>query len=244
MQFYIIMALILQIETATEVCSVALADEKGVMDVRENKEGKSHAALLTQFMDEILKANQISSQQLNAVAVSSGPGSYTGLRIGVSAAKGLCYGAKIPLIAVSTLQSMALGFLQRVAEKSMQNDQQTWYCPMIDARRLEVYTAFFDSNASPESEISAQIIDENSFQEILSERKVIFFGNGSAKCKDIIRHPNAVFHDGFTPSATDMTKLANDLYTKNQFENVAYFEPFYLKDFIATIPKNKVLKNP
>jgi tRNA threonylcarbamoyladenosine biosynthesis protein TsaB len=235
------MALILYIETATEVCSVALANEKGVVDFRENTEGRSHASLLTLFIEDILKAHNIPARQLDAVAVSSGPGSYTGLRIGVSAAKGICYGANVPLIAIPTLLSMACGFMARPS-LFPEPGENAWYCPMIDARRLEVYTAFFDQRGVMQSEVSAQVIDENSFAGILSSRKVVFFGNGSDKCKEIITHPNAEFCPGFVPSAKNMVTTAEQRFREKKFEDVAYFEPYYLKDFIATVPKNKVLK--
>jgi tRNA threonylcarbamoyladenosine biosynthesis protein TsaB len=235
------MALILNIETATEVCSVALATENGLVDYVENTEGRSHAALLTQFIEKILAKNNIIPSQLSAVAISSGPGSYTGLRIGVSAAKGLCFGADKPLISISTLQCMVYGLVEHLIMEQAEIEN-TWFCPMIDARRLEVYTAFFDSKGSPQSDISAVIIDENSFNQILSQRKVFFFGNGSEKCAEIINHPNAVFYKGIYPSAKNMIKLSEQKYQNKNFEDVAYFEPYYLKDFVATTPKNKVLK--
>ena len=236
------MALILNIETATEVCSVALADEKGLKDHLVNTEGRSHAALLTTFVDTILKKNNILPDQLDAIAVSSGPGSYTGLRIGVSAAKGLCYGTGKPLLSIPTLQCMAYGFIGHIPEVQKHSYKDVWLCPMIDARRLEVYTAFFDMNGVFQSEISAAIIDEKSFNQVLTERKVIFFGNGSDKCKTIIQHSNAIFHEGFLPSAMDMAALSQQHYLEKKFMDVAYFEPFYLKDFVDTVPKNKVLK--
>jgi len=236
------MALILNIETATEVCSVALATDGKLIDYLENTEGKSHAALLTVFIEELLKKNKVSPKQLDAIAVSSGPGSYTGLRIGVSVTKGLCYGTSKPLIAVSTLQSMAIGFIHQLAAEQKSEFSNTWFCPMIDARRLEVYTALFDGKGEFQSEISAKIIDEASFGAIIREKKVVFFGNGSDKCKDIIKHPNAIFQSGFCASAKDMIGLSVQEFRRKNFKDVAYFEPYYLKDFVATIPRNKVLK--
>jgi tRNA threonylcarbamoyladenosine biosynthesis protein TsaB len=233
------MALILNIETATDVCSVSLANENGLIDYLENTEGRSHATLLTVFIDDLLHKNQIEAAQLDAVAVSMGPGSYTGLRIGVSAAKGLCYGAEKPLIAVSTLQLMVKGFVNKHKDQSGFAD--TWFCPMIDARRLEVYTAFFDCNAQIQNNISAEIIDENSFSDILAQRRVMFFGNGSDKCAAHIKHSNAIFCGNFHPSAADMAILSEQLYQEGSFVDIAYFEPFYLKDFVATVAKNKVL---
>ena len=236
------MALILNIETATEVCSVALADEKGLIDYRENTEGKSHAALLTTFVEALLQHNNILPNQLDAVAVSSGPGSYTGLRIGVSATKGICYGVNKPLLSLSTLQCMAHGFIKQLSVEQTIAYENAWFCPMIDARRLEVYTAFFDIRGNSQTEISAEIIDETSFIQVLDQRKIIFFGNGSDKCKDILLHSNAFFYPGFLTSAKDMIELSQKEYLKKNFMDVAYFEPYYLKDFVATIPKNKVLK--
>lgn len=235
------MAIILLIETATEVCSVALANEHGIIGERTNVDGKSHAALLTVYIEELLRINGMHASQLGAVAVSEGPGSYTGLRIGVSAAKGICYGANIPLIAVPTLQAMACGFVNQNQE--ILKDAGTWLCPMIDARRLEVYTAMYSTSAEKLTEINASIIDESSFADILNVRKVIFFGNGSDKCQAVITHPNALFVNGYLPSAKDMHTLAMDALVQKKFKDVAYFEPYYLKDFIATVAKNKVLGN-
>jgi tRNA threonylcarbamoyladenosine biosynthesis protein TsaB len=194
--------------------------------------------MLTVLIENLLNKNKIALHQLDAVAVSMGPGSYTGLRIGVSVSKGICYGANKPLIAVPTLQSMTCGFIQKSGVK----ERGGWYCPMIDARRLEVFTAFFDDKARFQSNISAEIIDENSFADILSEREVYFFGNGSDKCADLLKHFNARFFSGFQASAKDMITLSEHLFQQKEFKDVAYFEPYYLKDFVATIPKNKVLK--
>jgi tRNA threonylcarbamoyladenosine biosynthesis protein TsaB len=232
------MGLILNIETATEVCSVAIADENGLIDFQENTEGKSHAAMLTVLIENLLNKNKKSLHQLDAVAVSMGPGSYTGLRIGVSVSKGICYGINKPLIAVPTLQSMTCGFIQKTGVK----DGGGWYCPMIDARRLEVFTAFLDDKLRFQREISAEIIDENSFADILSDREVYFFGNGSGKCASLLTQSNARFYSGFLASAKDMVILSENLFQQREFKDVAYFEPYYLKDFVATIPKNKVLK--
>ena len=236
------MALILNIETATDICSVALANEHGLVEHMENSEGKSHAAVLTVLINHLLKNNNFTIQQLDAVAVSMGPGSYTGLRIGTSVAKGICYGANKPLIAVPTLQSMAFGFVQQQELRNQSEYRNSWYCPMIDARRLEVYAAFFDIWIKFQTDISAEIINENSFFNILSARKVFFFGNGSDKCKSTIRHSNALFYSGFNASAKNMIGLSENLFQQNDFKDVAYFEPFYLKNIVATIPKNKVLK--
>lgn len=231
------MALILNIETATEVCSVCFAKNNEVIALRERFEGKTHAKLLTVFIDELLKENDLKISDFDAIAVSMGPGSYTGLRIGVSTAKGLAYAAGLPLIAVSTLQSLALGVaLQKKAEFS----EGTWICPMIDARRMEVYTAFFDMGNNEKSKISADIIDENSYLEVLNKRQVVFCGNGSAKCKENIAHKNALFIDDIVCSASYMAPLSAQAFADNNFVDVAYFEPFYLKDFVATIPRKNI----
>jgi len=220
--------LILHIETSTELCSVALSHGLRCLTVKENFEGRNHATLLTPYIEQLLSANDVSANQLDAVAVSSGPGSYTGLRIGLSTAKGLCYGGNIPLIAVSTLQAMSMGF-------ALQHDvpASTLLCPMIDARRMEVYTALYDKDGRQLEKISAEIITEQSFASWLDEHPIYFFGNGADKCRLTITHPNAHFPENFTHSARFMISPALQSYTRKQFEDVAYFEPFYLKDFIA-----------
>ena len=183
---------------------------------------------------EALQAANLKAEQLNAVCVSKGPGSYTGLRIGVSAAKGLCYGLEIPLLSVSSLESMA--YWARLNFKAqLQNVKHL--CPMIDARRMEVYTALFNSNLEVQKPVSADIIDETSFKVELEEGKVAFFGDGAAKCKTHIQNTNAIFLDAFTPSAQGMAALAEAKFKAGKFEDVAYFEPYYLKDFVAGIPK-------
>lgn len=233
------MPLILNIETATETCSVALSNKNIILDFRENSEGKSHASLLTVFIEDIMKTNNITAKDLDAVAVSMGPGSYTGLRIGVSVAKGICYGSSRPLIAVPTLQSMVVGLLTRYLN-SADVIADSWLCPMIDARRLEVYTSFYNSNFEEKSTTKAEIINDTSFQQYLNERKIIFFGNGSTKCAEIIKHSNASFYNDFKPSACDMMAISEKLFYYQSFQNVAYFEPYYLKDFVSTTPKNKI----
>mgnify|MGYP002411438590 CR=1 FL=1 len=179
-------------------------------------------------LDE-LKANNLTP---DAVAVSGGPGSYTGLRIGVSTAKGLCYGYDIPLIALDTLQVMTESVL-----KAKETETDALLCPMIDARRMEVYTALFNSKSETVKEVSAEVIDEQFFQGVLANNTVYFFGNGSDKCKSVITHPNALFISGIEPLAENMIRLAEDKFERNQFVDVAYFEPFYLKEFQATTPK-------
>ncbi|MDE6877522.1 MAG: tRNA (adenosine(37)-N6)-threonylcarbamoyltransferase complex dimerization subunit type 1 TsaB [Odoribacter sp.] len=229
------MALILNIDTSTSVCSVALAQNGQPLALKENKEGLNHSLLLGTFINDILKENGTEVSALDAIAVSMGPGSYTGLRIGVSMAKGLCYGASKPLIAVNTLQALAQSVSSRIQEEAL-------YCPMIDARRMEVYTALFDKDNRTIQETKAEIIDPASFSEILALQPVYFFGNGSDKVKTVLTSPQARFLANIETSATNMVQLAEQKYETRNFEDVAYFEPFYLKDFIATTPKKNILK--
>ncbi len=234
------MGLILNIETATRVCSVALAKDGKVIDIKESTEEKSHAAMLAVFINQLMNAHNFTVDQLDAIAVSKGPGSYTGLRIGVSTAKGLCYGADIHLLSVSTLLVMAKGALELSLWKERFPDKPVLLCPMIDARRMEVYTALFDMDLNPLQPVEAKIIDQHSFEDFLQKNKIIFFGSGSDKCREKIVHENAVFYDKPEPSASYMAELAETVFREKRFEDVAYFEPYYLKDFIATVPK----KNP
>lgn len=230
------MPCILNIETATEACSVVVSNGSKVIFEKEEKNGPSHASLLGVFVDEAMKEIRSRNIRLDAVAVSCGPGSYTGLRIGVSEAKGLCYGLKTPLIAIETLKIMAHGVItfNQISEKTL-------ICPMIDARRMEVYDAIYDKHLNIVRDTSADIIDENSFLDLLSENKLILLGNGANKCKDIIKHENAIFADNIYPKASDMIWLAEKAYSEDNFVDSAYFEPFYLKEFIATKAKNKVI---
>ena len=222
------MALILNIDTSTDVCSVAIARDGNVIALKENDEGFNHSTLLGVYVDDLLKENNLTANDLDAVAVSMG------LRIGVSLAKGICFGAGKPLIAVSTLAALANAVAQR-------EDEEAFYCPMIDARRMEVYTAIYDREGNVVRDIHAEVIEENSFADLLSTRKVLFFGNGSDKVKEVLKHPNAVFINGVSTSAANMIGLAERYFEAGKFEDVAYFEPFYLKDFVATVPKRKVL---
>ena len=219
------MTLFLLIETSTKSCSVSLSSENKIIACKEEvNEQYSHAEKLTVFITELFKTQDFTIKDLDAVAVSKGPGSYTGLRISVSTAKGLCYALDIPLISVSTLKAMAFGMAQK--EKS------DLYCPMIDARRMEVYNAFYNSTNKEIRGIQADIIEACSYQKEL-DKKVLFFGDGAEKCKQMIRHPNARFLDGFFPSSKDMLEIANEKFAEKDFEDVVYFEPFYLKDFVA-----------
>jgi tRNA threonylcarbamoyladenosine biosynthesis protein TsaB len=235
------MSLILCIESGTNTCSVALGRSGELIDlVESHSEEHNHAKNLTVYIETLLKRGGLTAKNLCAVAVSKGPGSYTGLRIGVSAAKGMCYALNIPLIALGSLKVMANGVIDEYAK--IDNSQPTdYFCPMIDARRMEVYTQLFNSKCESISRIEAKIIDRDSFLEILETKKILFFGNGSIKTKGVINHKNAFFFDDFKPSARFMIPLSWKKFLERQFEDVAYFEPLYLKDFVAVLPKNKVI---
>jgi len=224
------MTLILGIETSTKICSVAISDGEKILALREEGGEYSHAEKVMAFIEDVLKESKVDLKDVDAIAVSKGPGSYTGLRIGVSTAKGLCYSLDKPLISVSTLQAMAI---QKPLEK-----ENVLYAPMIDARRMEVYTSLFNNNNEPLTDISAKIIDENSFVELLKDNRIVFFGDGAEKCKEVLGEtPNAIFTDEGLPSARYINEVALEKFSNNDFEDVAYFEPFYLKDFVATTPK-------
>lgn len=224
--------IILHIETSTNICSIAISENGQCIFTKSDSEGMNHAALLSVFIAEGMEFLKSVSKNIDAVAVSSGPGSYTGLRIGVSTAKGLCYGLDIPLIAVSTLEILTANALL-TAEAAT----NTLFCPMIDARRMEVYAAFYNQEGIIQREISADIIDENSYSAILENHSVYFFGNGAEKCKTTLTHPNAKFIDGMYPLAQNMIALAEKAYAEKKFVDVAYFEPFYLKEFYTTAAK-------
>lgn len=231
------MSLILLIETATTSCSVALAADNEILALRELNQRNIHAEVITVYIEDVFKEAGLNYHELDAVAVSCGPGSYTGLRIGVSTAKGLCFSLDKPLIAVETLSAMAHGLISR---KEVAIEANTLLCPMIDARRMEVYTAVFDAKGKPLKPTAAEIIDENSFGDMLNTHRMIFFGDGAEKCKDTLdHHPNAVFINmvDFVNSAKDMLSPALQQFGKKDFVDVAYFEPYYLKDFIAGVKK-------
>lgn len=231
------MALILSLETSTSVCSVALSKDSEIIALQERNEVNVHNRLLNVFVEDCLKMGGVSLKQLDAIAVSMGPGSYTGLRIGVSAAKGFCYALDKPLIAVNTLQSMALGFIER----NPNIEQTALLCPMIDARRMEVFNAFFNTNIDFVRGTQADIIDEHSYVAFLEKHPVYFFGDGADKCKlALSNNSNANFSIESLPSAAYVSKLAYKSFLKKEFVDVAYFEPYYLKDFVTTTPKNPV----
>jgi tRNA threonylcarbamoyladenosine biosynthesis protein TsaB len=228
--------MILQIETATTVCSVALAKDGKIMAFKQVDQRNIHAEVITVFIEELLVETGSHYADIDAIAVSCGPGSYTGLRIGVSTAKGLCFALDKPLIAIETLESMAQGVIDDPTILSTFNLQLSTLllCPMIDARRMEVYTAIFKPNGENIVPTAAEIIDENSFASLLKENQILFFGDGAEKCREVLGHnPNAHFLPGFTNSATHLTKKAAEKFAQKDFVDVAYFEPFYLKDFIA-----------
>ena len=225
------MPTILHIESATLTCSVGVSRDGKTLVLKESHDQSyAHSEKLVVYIDEAIKEAGLKPTDLDAVCVSRGPGSYTGLRIGVSAAKGLCYGLGIPLISVGSIESMAYW---SKSEFAAQLTDIYFLCPMIDARRMEVYTQLFDASLTEIKLVSAEIIDENSFKSELEKGKVAFFGDGAAKCREIINHPNAVFLSDFNPSASGMVTLAESKFAANQFEDVAYFEPYYLKDFVA-----------
>ena len=224
------MATILCIESATPICSIALVQNGVVIRLQETGLLQSHAASLMEFIQQALVAAGLTVAAIDAVAVSKGPGSYTGLRIGVSTAKGLCFALGKPLIGIGTLKSMAIGMLKTYQP----TETNTLYCPMIDARRMEVYTALYTSTLTEVFQVSAKIIDESSFSEVLQNHTIVFAGDGSSKCRELLeRHPNARFIDQEIVTAASMASLAHDAFTKGLFEDLAYFEPYYLKDFIA-----------
>ena len=225
------MACILNIETSTDVCSVAVSQDGAIIWSDEDRTGPNHAVKLGTFVDEALSFSDNHAIPLDAVAVSCGPGSYTGLRIGVSMAKGICYGRNVPLIAVHTLPLMTVPVLlyHEIEEDAL-------LCPMLDARRMEVYASLYDRSLKEIRPIHADIVDQDTYKEYL-DRPVYFFGNGAAKCMETINHPNAHLIPDIVPLAKSMLPLAEKRFLNEQFEDVAYFTPFYLKDFVAKAPK-------
>lgn len=236
------MSLILNIETATGICSVALARDGQLLGLKESNSKNSHSSVLTLFIQEVINTAGVALSDLDAVAVSEGPGSYTGLRIGVAAAKGLCYALEKPLIGVSTLQAMAFG-IPHHQSPNKEGEFDILYCPMIDARRMEVFCALYDEKGNVVRETRAEIVDENSFMEYLGKNRIIFAGDGALKCRSIFEnHPNAVFSEDFQTSAKFMIPLSEEKYDQKEFDDLAYFEPYYLKDFIAGKPRVKGLR--
>ncbi|MCR2031191.1 tRNA (adenosine(37)-N6)-threonylcarbamoyltransferase complex dimerization subunit type 1 TsaB [Alistipes timonensis] len=234
------MSLILCIETGTDICSVGIAKDGELLSLRESDEGRDHARKVGVFVDELLRETGIVPDDLDAVAVGKGPGSYTGLRIGVSFAKGLCYGLQKPLVAVGSLDALA-----EVAREdyeagilSVDDWDGAYLCPMVDARRMEVYAQVFDTEGRPQGEVSAEVVDEGSFAAFRGQgRPFVIFGSGARKCADVL--PDAVYVE-VTPSARGLARLAQQALDEGRTEDIAYFEPFYLKDFVVTTSRKKL----
>lgn len=222
---------ILTIETSTSTCSIALWSGNKIIALKETSEQNAHSRLLTVMINNLFTENNIDIKSLNAIAVSIGPGSYTGLRIGVSVAKGLCFGLSIPTITINTLKALTQQYL--IKNSDINKEADIILCPMLDARRMEVYTSLYTTNLDVILPVCAMEIDEFSFKDELSKSKIIFFGSGTEKCKNIILSPNAIFIDNVEPSANSVALLASELYKKKEFADTAYFEPFYLKNFVA-----------
>jgi len=227
------MSCILNIETSTNVCSVAVSHDGACIFDKEDHSGPNHAERLGAFVDEALSFIDNHAIPLDAVAVSCGPGSYTGLRIGVSMAKGICYGRSIKLLAVPTLELLCVPVLLQ----ELVTDDDALLCPMLDARRMEVYAQLFDRSLHEVRPIHADVVEPDPYKEYLDQHPVYFFGNGAKKCQDVIDHPNAHFISDIEPLAKNMLPLAERCMAEERYEDVAYFVPFYLKDFVAKLPR-------
>ena len=227
------MSCILNIDTSTNVCSVAVSQDGACIFDKEDHSGPNHAERLGTFVDEALSFIDNHAIPLDAVAVSCGPGSYTGLRIGVSMAKGICYGRDVKLLAVPTLELLCVPVLLR----EMVTDDDALLCPMLDARRMEVYAQLFTRSLCEVRPIQADVVDADTYREYLDKHPVYFFGNGAMKCKEVIDHPNAHFIEGIEALAKNMLPLAERRMAREEFEDVAYFVPFYLKDFVGKQPR-------
>lgn len=236
------MALILSIETGTDICSVALSNDGELMALRESNEGRDHAKKVALFVDELLKETGVQPADLDAIAVGKGPGSYTGLRIGVSFAKGMCYALNIPLISVGSLDALVQVAREDYDAGIIDIEDDDWskatLCPMVDARRMEVYTQLFNIDGVPQSDVTAEIVTEETFADVRANGKLVIFGNGAQKCCEVL--PDAIYVS-VTPSARGIVALAEQAFNNNQFEDIAYFEPFYLKDFLVIPSKKKLL---
>ena len=236
------MALILSIETTTSVCSVALAKDGQLLSLRELNSKNSHAEILNGYIEEVMNESHTTLADLNAVAVSEGPGSYTGLRIGVSTAKGFCYSLDIPLINISTLQSLASYTYEKV-DADLLKRENLLFCPMIDARRMEAYTAHFNTKIEKLRKVEAEVIDENTYLELLDKHTFVFSGDGCDKYQGLYKnHPNAHFYPEVLSSAKGMIVMAEEKFQNEDFADLAYFEPYYFKAFIAGIPRVKGLR--
>ena len=236
------MALILSIETGTDICSVALANDGELMALRESDEGRDHAKKVALFVDELLRETGVQPSDIDAIAVGKGPGSYTGLRIGVSFAKGMCYALGIPLIAIGSLDALTEVAREDFEAGILDVEETDWtqakLCPMVDARRMEVYAQVFNVEGKPESDVVAEVVTEESFNEWRAKGKFVIFGNGAKKCAEVL--PDAII-ESVVPSARGIVRLAEEAFNAGKFEDLAYFEPFYLKDFIVIPSKKKLL---
>ena len=226
--------MILSIETATSICSVALHRNYQLLGSQTLMLEKSHSTHLAVMINQLLENCQVSMSELEAVAISKGPGSYTGLRIGLSTAKGLCYALDVPLIGVNTLKAMAY----QLVDVPMQVD---FYCPMIDARRMEVYCMVLDKRFNVINDSWAQVVNKDSFDQWTKQGSMVFFGNGSQKCKEVLTGSNMLFMDNLLPVADSVGLLAGERFKQERFEDLAYFEPYYLKEYRTTVPKTKVI---
>jgi tRNA threonylcarbamoyladenosine biosynthesis protein TsaB len=236
------MALILSIETGTDICSVALANDGELMALRESDEGRDHAKKVALFVDELLRETGVQPSDLDAIAVGKGPGSYTGLRIGVSFAKGMCYALNIPLISVGSLDALSEVAREDFDAGILDIEDEEWaaarLCPMVDARRMEVYAQIFDNECKSLSEVVAEVVTEQSFKKWREAGKLVIFGNGAKKCAEVL--PDAICVD-VSPSARGIVRLAEQAFNDGKFEDLAYFEPFYLKEFLVIPSKKKLL---
>ena len=234
------MSLILCIETGTDICSVGIARDGELVSLRESAEGRDHAKHVGMFVNELLSETGIAPEELDAVAVGMGPGSYTGLRIGVSFAKGLCYGLQIPLVAIGSLDALAQVAIEDNEAGIL--DVKAWdealLCPMVDARRMEVYTRLYSATGEPLSDVRAEIVGENSFADVREKRQLVIFGNGAAKCREVLSDATFI---NVAPSARGLARLAEQRLQEGKTEDIAYFEPFYLKDFVVIPSKKKLL---
>ena len=235
------MALILSIETGTDICSVALANDGELMALRESDEGRDHAKKVALFVDELLRETGVQPSDLDAIAVGKGPGSYTGLRIGVSFAKGMCYALNIPLIAIGSLDALTEVAREDFDAGILDIEDEEWarakLCPLVDARRMEVYAQVFDNEGKALTDVVAEVVTEESFKQ-WREDKFVIFGNGAKKCTELLS--DAIFVE-VAPSARGIVRLAEEAFKAEKFEDLAYFEPFYLKEFLVIPSKKKLL---
>ncbi len=234
------MSLILCIETGTDICSVGIARDGELVSLRESAEGRDHAKHVGVFVNELLSETGIAPEELDAVAVGMGPGSYTGLRIGVSFAKGLCYGLQIPLVAIGSLDALAQVAIEdnEAGILAVEAWDEALLCPMVDARRMEVYTRLYSATGEPLSDVRAEIVGEDSFADVREKRQLVIFGNGAAKCREVLSDATYI---NVAPSARGLARLAEQRLQEGKTEDIAYFEPFYLKDFVVIPSKKKLL---